>query len=403
MKAVSEALTTPVWGHYDVIVAGGGIAGVCAAVAARRAGAERVLLLEKGILLGGLATQGLIALYEPICDGMGHKISYGMASELMQLCRKYGPDFLPEAWYDDPDAAPADAGRYKTFYSHTIFALALDEWTRQAGVELLFDTQVVRPLMDGRRCAGLVVENKDGRGCFLAGAVIDCTGDADIFHRAGDPCVEGQNFMTYISYKINEASMEHARSSGNALQSRIWYALGAGPRGDGQPADLPLIPGISARKITDFVLYGRNMLLDQLKQEARLSRDITALPTVPQLRTTRHIRAAYTVEEADENRRQPDSVGAIADFQKPGAWYEIPYRALYNPDFPNLFTAGRTAAAEGWAWVVIRVIPGAACSGQAAGTAAALCLQRGCSAAELPHEALIDALKKQGVKPHPAV
>lgn len=64
MAVIEERLETPVFGEYDVIVAGGGVAGVCAAVAAKRAGAGRVLLLEKGVLLGGLATQGLIALYE---------------------------------------------------------------------------------------------------------------------------------------------------------------------------------------------------------------------------------------------------------------------------------------------------------------------------------------------------
>ena len=401
MKTFTETLTTPIWGDYDIIVAGGGIAGVCAAVAAKRTGASRVLLLEKGILLGGLATQGLIALYEPICDGQGHKLTYGMASELMQLCMKYGPDFLPDAWRNDPDTVVPDAGRYKTFYSHTLFALALDEFVQQAGVDILFDTSVVRPVMNGQACEGLIVENKDGRGCFTARAVIDCTGDADIFHRAGDPCVEGQNFMTYISYRLDKRSMHSALEGGNVLKSRIWNALGAGPRGNGQPEGLPLMAGTTAREITDFVLYGRAMALEQLKHEDRFARDVTALPTLPQLRTTRHISAAYTVGEDDENRRQPDSVGAIADFQKPGAWYEIPYRALYNPAFSNLFTAGRTAAAQGWAWVVVRVIPGAACSGQAAGVAAALCLARGCSAAELPTGVLCDALAAAGCKPHP--
>lgn len=396
MDVLNEKLSTPVWGEYDIIVAGGGIAGICAAVAAKRAGTKRVLLLEKSVLFGGLATQGLIALYEPICDGRGHKITYGMASELMQLCMKYGPDFLPEAWRGDPDEAPADAGRYKTFYSHGIFALALDEFVKQAGVEVLLDTQVVRPVMDGATCTGLVVENKDGRGYFRARAVIDCTGDADIFHRAGDPCVVGENFMTYISYRIDPKSIEMARESGNMLRARIWNAQGAGPRGGGQPEGLPLVGGTTAKEITDYVLYGRGMALEQLKGEDRFSRDVTALPSMPQLRTTRHIQAAYTVRESDENRIQPDSVGAIADFQKPGAWYEIPYRALYNPRFANLFTAGRTAAAEGWAWVVIRVIPGAACSGEAAGLAAALCLEHGCAAKELSY----DVLKVQGSRPH---
>ena len=73
MQVFHEQLNTAVLGEYDIIVAGGGVAGVCAAVAARRAGIKRVLLLEKGILFGGLATQGLISLYEPICDGKGIK------------------------------------------------------------------------------------------------------------------------------------------------------------------------------------------------------------------------------------------------------------------------------------------------------------------------------------------
>ena len=87
MQVFHEQLNTAVLGEYDIIVAGGGVAGVCAAVAARRAGIKRVLLLEKDILFGGLATQGLISLYEPICDGKGHKIIYGMGAELMKLCK----------------------------------------------------------------------------------------------------------------------------------------------------------------------------------------------------------------------------------------------------------------------------------------------------------------------------
>ena len=60
-------------GRYDVIVVGGGIAGVAASVAASRAGAK-TLLIEKGVNLGGLATMGLISLYEPLCDGMGNQM-----------------------------------------------------------------------------------------------------------------------------------------------------------------------------------------------------------------------------------------------------------------------------------------------------------------------------------------
>ena len=78
MNTIHESLETPVLGEYDVIVCGGGISGLTAAVSAARLGAS-VLLLEKGVLLGGLATAGLISWYEPLCDGRGRRIMNGMA------------------------------------------------------------------------------------------------------------------------------------------------------------------------------------------------------------------------------------------------------------------------------------------------------------------------------------
>ena len=69
--------TLPVrYADYDVIVAGGGIAGIAAALAAARAG-KRVLLLERMFALGGLATLGLVTIYLPLCDGKGHQLSFG--------------------------------------------------------------------------------------------------------------------------------------------------------------------------------------------------------------------------------------------------------------------------------------------------------------------------------------
>ena len=83
--------------EYDVIVVGGGIAGVAASVSAARSGAS-VLLIEKQVNLGGLATCGLISWYEPLCDGRGNQMIYGIAEELIKLSAKYGFDNLPEKW-----------------------------------------------------------------------------------------------------------------------------------------------------------------------------------------------------------------------------------------------------------------------------------------------------------------
>ena len=80
---------------YDVIVVGGGIAGVSAAVSAARNGAS-TLLIEKQINLGGLATMGLISWYEPLCDGNGNQVIYGIAEELIKLSVKYGFENLPK-------------------------------------------------------------------------------------------------------------------------------------------------------------------------------------------------------------------------------------------------------------------------------------------------------------------
>ena len=83
--------------NYDVVVCGGGIAGIAAALAAARGGA-RTCLLEKEYALGGLATLGLIVIYLPLCDGDGVKMSGGIAEELLKLSLKYGPGEIPEVW-----------------------------------------------------------------------------------------------------------------------------------------------------------------------------------------------------------------------------------------------------------------------------------------------------------------
>lgn len=82
---------------YDVIVVGGGIAGVAAVVAAARGGAK-TLLMEKTVTLGGLATQGPISWYEPLCDGEGKQMIYGIAEELIRLSVKYGFEDMPHEW-----------------------------------------------------------------------------------------------------------------------------------------------------------------------------------------------------------------------------------------------------------------------------------------------------------------
>ena len=87
----------PVAGEYELIVIGGGIAGVAAAVAASRNGLS-VAIIEKSIILGGLATLGHVCIYLPLDNGLGQKIFGGLAEELLHVSIKYGYNDLPECW-----------------------------------------------------------------------------------------------------------------------------------------------------------------------------------------------------------------------------------------------------------------------------------------------------------------
>lgn len=101
METIREELNTQVRAACQVLVAGGGVAGIAAALAAARGGAD-VLLVEKEFMPGGLSTLGLVTIYLPLCDGMGNQLSFGIAEELLKLSVRYGAARpLPEAWLRD--------------------------------------------------------------------------------------------------------------------------------------------------------------------------------------------------------------------------------------------------------------------------------------------------------------
>lgn len=385
-------------GSYDVIVAGGGFAGVAAALAAAREGAS-TLLIEKSINLGGLGTIGLISWYEPLCDGYGKKLVGGIAEELLRLAIAYGPDSLPPEWRDGQPQEPTRK-RYATFFSPTMLAMAMDGILADAGVTLLLDSLVVCPVMDEGRCRGLIVENKGGRAYYEARAFVDATGDADVLHRAGAPCADGKNYLTFVGHVINLELAAKAVEKHDILALRKWMNPGSDLWGKGHPQGMKLFTGVTAEEVTEYVLTGRRMLFDRLKDGDRFAGDVMALPSMPQLRTTRHLCGAYELTGGDIFKSAGDSIGASGDFRKPGDWYEIPYRCLYHPDYENLLAAGRIVSASGDGWEVTRVIPVAALTGQAAGIAAALCAASGKAAGGVDIAALQQKLEITGVLIH---
>lgn len=383
--------------NYDVIVAGGGVAGIAAALAARRSGA-RVLMIEKGTIAGGLATMGLVAIYLPLCDGRGTKVSGGIAEELLWLSIKYGLDTLPDAWKTGEGTTPA---RYCTNFSPPAFAIAVDELLENEGIDVSYDTLVCRAVMEDNRCTYIIVENKTGRYAYGCKAVVDATGDADIFARAGIACEKGDNGLTYWSYVVDPQQIKKATNR-NRVPVDDWLQMGgADEYGEGAPGAFPKYDGTDDRQITRFLLDGRKCLRKEIYEDGkRKDRVILTLPSMPQMRTTRRIESDFVLQSIHANQEFSDSVGCVGDWISAGIVWEIPYRSLYSKRCANLFAAGRCIGSTQDAWQAVRVIPGAAVSGQAAGTAAAMCVVSNVEAWQLDVEKLQTKLMNDGVILH---
>jgi 2-polyprenyl-6-methoxyphenol hydroxylase-like FAD-dependent oxidoreductase len=364
---------------YDVIVAGAGVAGVAAALASAREGL-RTALVEKTILVGGLATTGLVNVYLPLCDGKGTQVTFGIAEELLHLSIRYGPGEVPPGWRHG--ASGARRQRYATLFNPASFVLALDEALVEAGVDLWLDTLVCAPARRGERIAGLEVENKSGRGLLRTKCVVDATGDADVAARAGAECALGQNWLSIWAVQASLESARGALEQGSGLPLLDVVRLGGDDAGRGAPTPRRWA-GTSGEEVTQFVLEARKLLLDHYKaRQAEMgttgpqSLFPVTLPAMAQFRTTRRIVGQATMSDGQHGRHVPDSVGLVADWRKAGHVWEVPYGVLLPRGVRGLLAAGRCISSEGDAWQVTRVIPPAALTGQAAGLAAALAARR---------------------------
>ncbi|AHF93136.1 FAD dependent oxidoreductase [Opitutaceae bacterium TAV5] len=163
-KFINPEISMPSCGEYDIVVCGGGMAGIGAALSAARAGCK-TLLLERESMLGGLATAGLVNI--PL------DFAKGISAEMLRRL-----DAVNGHWHRN-----SDPEKHK---------LILDRMTAEAGVEVLFVSHAVDAMVENGRIRGVVIENKSGRQVVLAGRVIDCTGDADIAFFAGCECMAGR-------------------------------------------------------------------------------------------------------------------------------------------------------------------------------------------------------------------
>ena len=390
------ARNIPVVRDVDVLVVGGGMAGVCAAAAAGSMGAK-TLLVEYFGCLGGNATTGMVNNF------CGYTT---MGKNRIQIVRGIGGRIHEKL------LAQRGVKSIKSFtFNPEILKLVLDREMAEAGVECLFYTQMVAPLIKENTIGGVIVENKGGRQAIRARRVIDCTGDGDVCALSGVPFELGDgkgNFqgcdMAFQLVNVRDdfdpstiaPVAAEAMKSGEygitrpqviiqniAIPGAYWVNWAGVPEtvNGTNPYDLSRAT-VAGRKVAYELL---RFLRDRIR--GMKNADIIATAAKIGLRETRRVTGEYMLsgDEVLQGMKFKDGIGACAwpielvdpvkgrkfISLKDEDFYLIPYRCLIPKQVDNLLMAGRFISCTHEAQASVRVMGPAAVMGQAAGVAAA--------------------------------
>ena len=441
----------------EIAVVGGGPAGVCAAIAAARTGAK-VLLIESGNCLGGMATIGQVNPFMTSFDKSGENmIIRGLFAEIIDRLVARGAAIQPR------DVPPGQSfTSYITVgHNHTapfdaeVLKVVLDEMCEEAGVQVLFHSSFISPIMEGNAVRGLVSATKAGLRAVSAQMVIDCTGDADVAFRSGVPCEMGDeasgriqpatmffrignvdlakvdadieanrdNFYRKngVNYRSFHWRVSEARENGDWDLQRVSIGMFRGVREDEWNINTSRIMGVDGTdpdSVTQAEITGRKQVQEIFRFLKKYvpgceNAILESTPAHVGIRETRHIKGEYVLNTDDvlQGNVPDDSILLAANSidvhgrygpmsneyvtVENGEYYGVPYRCLVPLNVENLLVAGRCVSATSEAAGAIRVMPPCMALGQAAGTAAALALKNDVSVRNLDTALLKETLKKQ--------
>lgn len=443
---VENQRETPILAKVDVLVVGGGPAGVPAAVAAARAGAKTMLVEQNGYL-GGMWTGGLVTTlagfnlwlrpYTRCVDGV--------PGEWLRKATEMGLAEDNDSWVLNSDAEG--------------MKLVADTLVEDAGVEHLYHTWCADAIVEDGRVVGAVVENVDGRGAILAGVTIDCTGNGDMLERSGADWVKANTLQPMtMAFRLGQLNLDPDKSHIEIrhipigpepveLEGRL-LAEWASPRSDVRidyekmrearragklpPFGGPWFGGLykdtvwvnstrvvgdasDARDLTRAEITGRRnsfQLLEYFRENVPGFENSRIVHTGAQIgiRETRRMVGEYTLT-GDDVKKATDFEDGIGL----GCWpidihptddsglhsmycpvpFKIPYRTLLPANVDGLLAAGRCISVDREALATVRV--GAQCgvTGQAAGVAAALAVREGVQPRALQLGTLQDELRSQ--------
>lgn len=434
---VEDAREVEVRGEYDVVVVGGGPAGVAASIAAAREGAH-TLLIERYGFLGGMGTAGMVGSFCGFYTTGPEKkmIVQGIAGSMLERLKERGGVSEKGISKVDPRIAALR-------FNPDALKVVAEQLTAEAGVEMLFHTLVADVIWEikGSRLSGVIVENKWGRSALMAKMIVDASGDGDVAWRAGVPYEYGDGkggaqALTTIFRLINvdqeqmrELTMPRVKEIlGKAKETgRYSFYRVDGILNPALPAgmvtvnisSIPDLCGIDPRDLTRAEIEGRR----QAYEYVRAFRDalpgferaeIAALAPQVGIRETRRILGEYILTEEDvlKGKKPHDGIAL-------GAWpveihdpvtrgvkwgflegeddyYSIPLGCMIAQKTENLLVAGRCISATHVAQASTRVIAQSFALGEAAGTVAARAIGSKGNVREIPVADVQKSLREHG-------
>lgn len=379
----------PVVDSADVVIVGGGPAGVSAAIAAARGGAD-VLLLEREYFLGGLFTgcgvTPIINMYTP--DPNWRKLAVaGVCKELVDRLDAVGfirdEKIRPKV---DPEAAK--------YY--------MEEMLSEAGARILYGVQVAQVVMSGSRIDAVILDSKSGRVAIKTRFVVDCSGDGDVLEWVGED---------FNIYKENIGAMWRIGHAENFPKGSSTPTRGVKTRHTGGEVQQD---GLDMYNLTRIQLLMRKNAWKEVEEGRKLpgceELYLVDTPSVVGVRITRVLNSVGNVsaQGAVDGKRYADAIGfagADSTMTVDGKQYkngtrpmwQVPYSAITPKTVPNLLVGGRCFGFERPLTYDAREIGCCFMTGQAAGTAAAIAVAARCSCREVDITALQNSLRKQNV------
>ncbi|MBE6783715.1 MAG: FAD-dependent oxidoreductase [Ruminococcaceae bacterium] len=409
---------------YNLIVAGGGLSGVAAAVSAARGGLK-VLLVEKSGCLGGAISNNLVYPFMPywtILQGKKSYLSQGIFREMKVRHDGYVDDCKDNE------------------FNSEYFKIVLDDMTNEAGVDVLFHGIVYDVKTEDRKITGVDITAKGQKITAEADFFVDATGDGELFFLAGcdyqlgresdnlcqpmTTCfrMSGVDLDIFTAerprlqelYKEKQAKGEIKNPRENIL---VFFGVGEDVLhfnttrvvmlNPADPFDVSKAEVIARKQIHELITFLKensdafhesaliSVAVDIGIRESRKLKGVHILTGDEIINCTRFA-DSIALGNYDIDIHNPSGTGTSHRFFSDGEFYTIPYRSLLPKEFDNLLVAGRCLSATHEAQASVRIMPICCCLGEAAGTAVAIAHKTNTTAHTVDIEALQQKLKENG-------